>query len=337
MSAQPSHNNLLEALRHNGIPVRCDVSLRDTSYFRSGGNAKVVVEPDNVQQLVRAVEIFRERGTTYKVIGETTNLIFHDDADYTVLLSTVRMKGLRHDPARRCLIAEAGVSLPDLSRFALQHKVTGFAGLEGIPGTIGGAVFMNAAAYGYSISDTLEEIRLLEPSGHVTTVKANELELGYRTSVFRENKRSGIVLEAVFRAEQGDPSVIYAQMELFHAKRHKYLEYMHPNVGSVFAGSIYRELARKDPWYRLIAAAYMFFNYKFKIFRRESPINRKWINDFTVRRFGIQFERQPFSDKTMNTLINNGHHTRDHLDYIRQIQELTDGRVPLENEFVDPF
>ena len=83
--------------------------------------------------------------------------------------------------------------------------------------------------------------------------------------------------------------------------------------------------------------AYYLWCYKWKAFRRESPINRKWINDITVKRFGITFREQPFSDKTMNSLINNGHHTDEVLDYISQIKAIIGEKVPIENEIVVGF
>lgn len=287
--------------------------------------------------MASAVAILRKARIPFKLIGETSNLIFKDEQDYLCLVSTLRLDGIHYDTTTQLLVADAGALLPELSRVALYHGFAGFAGLEGIPGTIGGAVFMNAAAYGYSISDILESIDLLCEDGSLVTMSASELELGYRTSVFREGKNRGIIIRARFYARPGDKESISREMELFHAKRHKYSEYLYPNVGSVFAGSIYRELATRDLFYRLVAACYMFFNYKCKVFRRESPINRRWINDFTVKRFGIRFTNQPFSDKTMNTLINNGHHTAEHLDYIEQIRRLTGDKIPVENEIVESF
>ena len=126
-------------------------------------------------------------------------------------------------------------------------------------------------------------------------------------------------------------------MELLHAKRHKYNEYMYPNLGSMFSGSVYRALGKRDPMYKLVSSAYYLWCYKWKMFRRESPINRKWINDYTVKRFNLKFDKQPFSDKTLNCVINNGHHTDELLDFIDQMRSLVGKHVPIENEVVNPF
>ena len=330
-------SSLIADLKELSIPFSSDVTLKEFTWFKSGGAIRLLISPQTVGQLNEAVRLLSRHGTAYKVIGETSNLLFLDDTEYSCLLSTKRVNAMGYDPENRCIVAETGALLPDLSRLALWHSIHGFAGLEGIPGTIGGAVFMNAGAYGYSIDKVLRKIEFITPEGEIRTMEASELGLRHRDSLLRQGSMKGIVARAWFDAEPGDQKKIYGEMELFHAKRHKYLEYMYPNLGSLFVGSVYRELGKNDLLYRVVSALYLGLNYKFKIFRRESPINRKWINDFTVKRFNIQFKTQPFSDKTINSLVNNGQHTDEYLAYIKQLQELTGNRMIIENEIVHPF
>lgn len=330
-------SSLQQDLSRCGIPCSADVALKEFSWFKSGGSIRLLISPETVEQLHEAVRVLVRHSAHYKVVGETSNLLFLDDADYACLLCTKGVNGMSFDAENGCMVAETGAKLPDLSRLALRHSIHGFAGLEGIPGTIGGAVFMNAGAYGYSIDKVLKQIELITPEGELQVLEAGELGLRHRDSLLRQGKMKGIVARAWFAAKPGDPKRIYGEMELFHAKRHKYLEYMYPNLGSLFVGSVYRELGKKDLVYRVIAALFLGLNYKFKIFRRESPINRKWINDFTVKRFNLKFKTQPFSDKTINSLVNNGQHTDEHLAYIKQLQDLTGNRMIIENEIVQPF
>lgn len=331
------NQDVINAIQSHGIPFERNTALKEFSWFKSGGTVGMVIHPETVEQLISAVAILKKHAMPYKVIGETSNLMFLDDCDYTCLICTRRMKHLNHDSANRVIEVDAGVMLPDLSRFALAASVGGYAGFEGIPGTIGGAVFMNAGAYGFSINQVLIEVDVLQPDGKVETLPADVLGLKHRDSVFKQGSNTGLILRARFRADPGNQSEIYGHMELFHAKRHKYLEYMYPNLGSLFAGSVYRALGEHDLYYKIVSSAFMAINYRFKPFRRESPLNRKWLNDFTVKRFGLKFERQPFSDKTINMLINNGHHTKDHLTYIEQLRSLIGSKVPIENEIVEPF
>lgn len=326
-----------ELLGSNGINYSSRISTSQFSYFKSGGVAEIVAYPSTIRELSDCLIGLKSLGVPYKVIGETSNLLFLDDARYSCLVSTIHLNKTDCDVANKRISCEAGAMLPDLSRLALLHSIKGFAGLEGIPGTIGGAVFMNAGAYGYSIDQVLDSIELMDDDGVIRVIPSSELGLGYRDSKIKKGEISGVIVRAHFRAELGDRDAIYREMEVFHAKRHKYQDFLYPSLGSVFSGSIYRALGQRDPVYRLVSALYFLVNYKIRIFRRESPINRKWINDFTVKRFGLKFDMQPFSDKTMNTIVNNGQHTDVYLDYIEKINRLIGHSIPVENEIVRPF
>ena len=144
------------------------------------------------------------------------------------------------------IVAECGSLLPELSRFALHNSLKGFEGLEGIPGTVGAAIFMNAGAYGSEIKDTLSSVDVILKNGEIKNYKKDDLNLSYRNSIFRTSKKDEIILRGYFKVKFGDPLSMYNKMSLFHNKRHKYQEWMYPNLGSLYSGSIYRLLAKKD-------------------------------------------------------------------------------------------
>lgn len=330
-------SSVIDSLSQSGIRYECDVDMSSLSYFKSGGIARIIVSPANQDQLIQSVQILNQSKVGYKVVGETSNLLFLDDEDYTCLLSTVGMTGLYYDENTEQIVSEPGAMLPELSRKALYQSFTGFEGLEGIPGTVGGAVFMNAGAYGYDIKGVLKSVDVVSPDGFIKNYSVTQLELNYRNSVFKAGKIQGVISNCYFSGSHADQSEISTRMELFHAKRHKYQEFNYPNLGSLFSGSIYRSFGKRDRLYNIVASVYYLLNYKLKIFRRESPMNRKWLNDYTVKRFGFEYENQPFSDKTMNTIINNGHHTDEVLAYIEQVKKLVGEEVPIENEIVGKF
>jgi len=336
-STVDSRTRVASELAEAGVPLKQHVPLKEYSWFKSGGDAHLVATPESVASLVETIGILRRSRVAFKIVGETSNLMFLDDRDYSCLVCTKGVCGMTHEKESGQIVTEPGVMLPDLSRFALREEVGGYAGFEGIPGTIGGAVFMNAGAYNYSIDQVLMEVEVLMPDGKVETHPAEELELSHRDSAIKRGKHPGIILRSRFEAKPGDVKKMYGEMELYHAKRHKYLEYMYPNLGSVWAGSVFRELGKRDKVYAILSGAYFLLNYRYKLFRRESPINRKWLNDLTVKRFNLKFRKQPFSDKTINMLINNDHHTDEILDYVRQIQDIIGDSIPLENEIVEPF
>jgi UDP-N-acetylmuramate dehydrogenase len=145
------------------------------------------------------------------------------------------LKSIEYNEVNEEIIADAGMMLPDLSRFALYNSIYGFAGLEGVPGTLGGAVFMNAGAYGYEIKDTLVAVDIASYEGEVHRYSCAELELGHRNSALRKNEIEGTILRCYFTANKGDAEEISNEMEFYHAKRHKYQDFLYPNLGSIFS------------------------------------------------------------------------------------------------------
>ncbi|WP_172331813.1 FAD-binding protein [Mangrovicoccus sp. HB161399] len=337
IESQPVGTDVAAALGAAGIALEHNVSLAGRSYLRTGGMAGLIASPKSVGELSAAVSLLAEAGQPFKVIGNTSNLLFRDEAQYSVLVSTLGLDSIVHDPEAATITAECGVMMPELSRVALWNSATGFEGLEGIPGTIGGGIFMNAGAYGTELKDKLLSAVAVRPDGRIEEVDAAELGLTHRASALRRGEFAGIVAQCTFRAEPGDAQKIFHKMETFHAKRHKYQDFMYPNLGSIFSGSPYRALAARDRKFKLLSALFYLFRYEYKIFHRESPLNRKWLNDLVLERFDFSYEKQPFSDKTLNCLVNRGQGTDEMIRFIRQLEELIDGRAPLENEIVEGF
>ncbi|WP_343557297.1 FAD-binding protein [Sphingobacterium sp.] len=330
-------DKLLESLHFGNVDFEQNVDLAKYTYMKTGGIAKLLILPKTTEEVIHSIKSLNEYDVAYKIIGATSNLLFLDNADYTCLLSTTNLKGIEINQVNNEIISRSGEMLGDLSRFALLNSVTGFEGLEGIPGTVGGAVFMNAGAYGYETKNVLKSIELVDPKGNINNLRIDDLGLKYRNSALKRGEVKGVVVSATFKIEHRNQSKIEARMELFHSKRHKYQEFLFPNLGSCFSGSIYRALGKKDRGFKLISMLYFLFAYKVKLFRRESPINRKWINDIALKRFNFSYEKQPFSNKNINTMVNRGQGTDEMLRFIDEINRLADFKIPIENEIVEKF
>ncbi len=314
-----------------------NVNLSKITYLRTGGTANYIIFPRTNDEVCEAIKIMNRLSIKFKVVGATSNLLFLDDKVYSCLLSTDRLKGMLVNQRTGLIEAGSGDMLPELSRFALLHSSTGFEGLEGIPGTVGGAVFMNAGAYGYEIKNVLEFVEIVDFEGNLKKLDKVDLKLGRRISSLRKGEVTGVIVRCYFKFQKEDPSKIAYRMENYHAKRHKYQDFLYPSLGSIFSGQVYKALGEKDRYFKLVSAFFYLFGYKWKIFRRESPLNRKWINDLAVKRFKLYDGLQPFSDKTINCLVNRGQGTDEMVNYIRKIEELTDGKIPVENEIVEEF
>lgn len=330
-------NRVSAELAALGVRADRDVHLSKLTYLRTGGKCSALFTPNSVEQLSQVVKLLHTNNLSYKVIGSTSNLLFLDDAEYTCLVRTTAIDAIWLDHENEQIVAEAGAMLPELSRFALYNELDGFSCLEGIPGTLGGAVFMNAGAYGSEIKDTLTAVDAITPAGDIVRFASSELGLRHRSSDIRSGSFKNIICRCYFGAVPGDAEKISHDMELYHAKRHKYQDYLYPNLGSIFSGSPYRALGSRDVVFKVISAAYYAINYEWRLFRRESPLNRKWLNDVLLRRFALSYDRQPFSDKTINCLVNRGQGTGEMVRFIHEMAVLTQGRIPLENEIVDGF
>ncbi|MBY5035075.1 UDP-N-acetylmuramate dehydrogenase [Streptococcus gallolyticus] len=214
----------------NGIDIRFDEPLKGYTYTKVGGPVDYLAFPRNRYEIVRIVEFANREDIPWMVLGNSSNIIVRDGG---IRGFVIRMDKLNSVTVSGYTIeAEAGANLIETTRVALHHSLTGFEFACGIPGSVGGAVFMNAGAYGGEVAHILVSAQVLSPSGHVLTLDARELRFGYRTSLLQEN--GAIVLSAKFALKPGNYTVIEQEMNrLTHLRELKQpLEY--PSCGSVF-------------------------------------------------------------------------------------------------------
>ncbi len=210
--------------------VRREEPMALHTTFRIGGPAQVYAVPPDADRFRQAAVLCRERGVPFYIVGKGSNLLVSDEGVRGVILSTENAEKASVDGTR--MTAEAGISLAKLARLAKQASLTGLEFAAGIPGSLGGAVTMNAGAYGGEMKDVLTGATVLASDGTVHRLSVEELDLGYRTS--RIQTGGLIVLEAELRLREGDPEAVQARMdELAYQRRSKQpLEY--PSAGSMF-------------------------------------------------------------------------------------------------------
>ena len=204
---------------------------RHTS-FRIGGPAKRMACPVSGEQLVLLMGFAQEQGIRTLVIGNGTNLLAPDEGlDALVIDTSAAMHAMEARGDGR-ISAAAGVSLARLADFACRQGLTGLEFAHGIPGTLGGAVCMNAGAYGGEMRQVLESVTALFPDG-VRTLRLEELDLGYRHSLFTDHPEA-VVLSAVAHLQPGDPETIRAQMRQLMDRRKASQPLEWPSAGSTF-------------------------------------------------------------------------------------------------------
>ena len=208
---------------------------RHTS-FRVGGPARLMVLPRTEGQARQALSLASARGISPFFLGNGTNLLV-SDRGYPGLvvklagqLNQERVTAIREENRR--LIAGAGVLLSQLANAAWGRNLTGLEFAQGIPGTVGGGVVMNAGAYGGELCQVLASVTALEPDGTRRVFPAAECHFGYRKSRFSDGRR--LILEAAFALEPGDEYTIKARMEDLAARRREKQPLEYPSAGSTF-------------------------------------------------------------------------------------------------------
>ena len=205
--------------------------MRSHTTFRIGGPAEVFLMPESYEQIRSALALCREEGLPYFVLGNGSNLLVSDSGYRGVIIQMDRNMGdieLKGTEIRAC----AGALLSSVAAAARKASLTGFEFAGGIPGTLGGAVVMNAGAYGGEMKDVLREVTVMTKEGDIRVIPSDRLELGYRTSIIK--KAGYLVLEAVISLEKGDPQAIQEKTKELASKRTEKQPLDYPSAGSTF-------------------------------------------------------------------------------------------------------
>lgn len=206
------------------------LSLKEYSTMRVGGIAKRACFPDTVEDMCKAVwECSMESGR-FIILGNCSNVIFPDEGYDGTVIFTGKLKGIEIDGNR--ITAVCGEKLTSVSKAATEASLTGLEFAYGIPGTVGGGVFMNAGAYGGEMKDCLSTVKVLDLNGEISVLPADSLELGYRTSIFMQ--KNMFVLEATFDLARGDQQEIRRLTEENMQKRTDKQPLDMPSCGSAF-------------------------------------------------------------------------------------------------------
>lgn len=209
-----------------------DYPLSAISTFKIGGNCAMLVYPKNINALKGVISLAKEEQIPFAVFGRCSNVLFSDKGYSGVIICTTKMKSISRKG--REITAECGVLLSDISRFCMKSSLAGFEFGFGIPGTVGGAVYMNAGAYEHSVSEILKECSYYSVStGEVCTLTNEELDFSYRHSIFT-NDSDKIIIEATFNLENGNEQEIKAQMDDYMSRRRSKQPLEYPSAGSVF-------------------------------------------------------------------------------------------------------
>jgi UDP-N-acetylmuramate dehydrogenase len=210
--------------------VKFNEPLKEHTYIKIGGNADILVHPTTIDEIKKIVEIANIHQLPLTVIGKGSNVIIKDGGirGVTVSLSHFNQVNVSEDN----IIAQSGSDIIDVSRLALDHSLTGLEFACGIPGSTGGALYMNAGAYGGQIADVVKRATVINKDGVVVEIAREEMKFGYRNSLFKMDHY--IILEAEFELEKGNKDEIASKMKELTFLRESKQPLEFPSCGSVF-------------------------------------------------------------------------------------------------------
>ncbi len=212
------------------IEIKQDEPLMHYTYTHTGGPADWLAFPKNVEEVQTLVAYANDHQLPLTVLGNASNLIVRDGGIEGLTLILTRMNKISVTGNR--VTAEAGAAYIETTIAARDHSLTGLEFAAGIPGSIGGAIFMNAGAYGGETKEVVESATVLLPDGTVKRLTNEELDFGYRHSSVQDNH--GVVLAATFSLQPGDHDEIAAKMDELNARRAAKQPLDLPSCGSVF-------------------------------------------------------------------------------------------------------
>jgi len=317
------------------VVVRKCVDMSANSYLKVGGICELVIYPTGISGLKGVLKLLDIHDLGFEIICFTTNVIFSESIK-SIVINMSFMNNIKVEDKE--ISAQAGVPLFDLLRKIYSLQCLGYEGLEGIPGSVGAAVIMNAGAYGYSISDHIVRVYCIDREGNSLTFEKQDFAVAHRSSFFEQ--QGLIITEVVFDVSKKASDFkedVYKKVEFFHTIRHRYQEWVLPNTGSIFA-------ARECP-YKILSDIDFRFKVLYKIntllFRNilvrtvwASP-NRRFLNFFAAIIFDFEKFKNVYSIKHLNTFsITSETSSQDIEGYISHMRNVYSNRLKLENKVI---
>ena len=242
--------NLINLIKKNNIGKYLEnVSLSNFTSYKVGGVAKLMIYPKDTKKLIVLLKYIRANGIKYKILGNGTNTLFSSKTYDGVIVKLDEFNNI--EVINNKIKVGAGYNLMKLSSFATRKSLSGLEFASGIPGNVGGAVYMNAGAYKSDMGYVVQSVKVLTPDFKVITMTNKELKFHYRDSFFQHNKNY-ICLEARIKLKQGDKNEISKINDERKKRRLESQPLEYPSAGSVFrnpegmfAGKLIEDLGLK--------------------------------------------------------------------------------------------
>ena len=274
--------------------IKIDETLSSYVNFKVGGPADILLIPKSKEQVIKSVEVCKENKIPFYLIGNGSNILVRDGGFRGVVISLKEVNTIIVDGDK--IEAECGAMLKAVSDKAMENSLTGFEFACGIPGTIGGAVFMNAGAYDGEIAHVIESAEIIDEECNIVRLSNKDLDFGYRSSIVM--KKGYTVLSAVFKLEKGQVKTIKELVDDLTNKRESKQPLEYPSAGSTFkrptgyfAGKLIQDAGLKG--YSIGGAAVSEKHSGFVINKGNATAKDitdliKYIQDEVKRQFGVE-------------------------------------------------
>lgn len=201
--------------------------------FKIGGPADVFIKVDNIEELKETLDLSKQNQIPLTIIGNGSNLLVTDKGIRGITAKlNLKYIGIENENSKEIIKVDAGVPVGLLAQKLLKEEITGFEELSGIPGTIGGAVIMNAGAHGKELKDILKKVTAMDYNGNIHEFTNEECLFSYRNSRFQKEKY--IILQATLELEKGNSTEIKEKMDEYMQFRKEKQPIEYPNAGSTF-------------------------------------------------------------------------------------------------------
>ncbi len=336
-------NELQDYLKNNNIAFIKDFDLSKRSWIKCGGVIKTFIKPRSVKEINYVLLYLNQKNINYYIIGNISNTIIRDgeiNTPFINLNSLSKIKKLNNKNGLH-IYSDSGVSIPVFSKYVINQGYSGTQGLYGIPGSIGGGIFMNASSFKNYLTQNIRKIIVIDSNQKMKIVRKKEANFSWRNSIFQSQK--SIILGAYFYfpiENKKNKSLIETQFNKLLHLRKKYQEKTFPNLGSLFATkNIYSDIKYTSVIFFLLFLNYkvinlIFFNRFFKIDLNKM---RSLLNSLYIKSLKLNNNSDfSLSERTINCLINKGTaKSAEGIKLIRKFQKITKFKIKLENVILD--
>ena len=330
-------------LNSNGINFVNDFDLTKKSWIKSGGKIKIFIKPKNLDEIRKILKFLKNNQSNYYVIGNISNTLIRDGEIITPFINLGLLNKIKQLNNNKGLhfFAGSGISIPVLSKYVTNRGYSGVEGLFGIPGTLGGGIFMNASSYGDSLTKNIHKIISVNSDDKIVVIKRENANFSWRFSEFQNNKNLIIGAYFFFPQEKLKNRELseYKLRKLLDTRK-KFQEKKYPNLGSLFATkNIYSDLKFLSPLFLFLYILNKLINFIFfkKIFNKHLLHMRILILSLYLKNLKLDNKSNfTLSNKTINCLINSGSiESSEGINLVRKLQQKIRNKIKLENIILD--